>query len=165
METVEGVVVVPPGGGAQVPRPNGGTVIYKATGAQTGGAYGLAEYTVPPASDPGQPRLGVTAHRHVGEDESWYILEGELIFTIGERTVRAMAGTFLFVPRGVAHATVNPGTRPARYLAWFTPAGMEAYFAERAALLEEVGGEVDAATLAALGTKYGMERVDGRSAG
>src|SRR4051794_23156613 len=82
MEAVDGVLVVPPGEGAHVPRPNGGTVVYKATGEETAGAYGLAEYTVPPASDPSQPRLGVLAHRHAGEDESWYILEGELIFTI-----------------------------------------------------------------------------------
>jgi hypothetical protein len=78
----------------------------------------------------------------------------------GGRTVHASVGTSLFVPRGVLHATINPGTRPARYLAWFTPPGMEGYFAERAALLEETGGASDAAALSGLATKYGMELAD-----
>lgn len=160
METDDGVVVVLPDAGTQVPRPNGGTITYLARGAETNGAFGLMELTVPPATDPDRPQMGARAHRHAGEDEAWYILEGELLFTIGGRTVHASAGTYLFVPRGVLHATVNPGTRPARYLAWFTPPGMEGYFAERAALLEEAGGEADAAALSGLATKYGMELAD-----
>ncbi len=160
MDTDDGVIVALPGDGMQVPRPNGGAITYKAHGAATNGAFGLMEFTVPPATDPDRPRLGVRAHRHAGEDEAWYILEGELTFTIGERTVNASAGTFLFAPRGVWHATVNPGTRSARYLAWFTPAGMEGYFVERAALLEEAGGEVDAVVLSGLAAKYGMELAD-----
>ena len=154
------VIVLPPGEGVAVPRPNGGTVVYKATSAETNNAFGLLEMTVPPATTLDQPRLGVHAHRHAGEDESWYILEGELTFTIGQRTVHAPAGTFLFVPRGELHATVNPGTQPARYLVWFTPAGMENYFAEQAAMTEAAGGKPDPAQVDALRTAYGMEFPD-----
>ena len=156
MDGDEGVVVVFPGEGKESPRPNGGTVICIAHGRETNGAFGLLELTVPPATQPDQPHLGARSHRHGGEDEAWYILDGELTLTIGERTVHATAGTFLFVPRGVPHATVNRGTRPARYLAWFTPPGMERYFEERAALLAETGGVPDRAALDALGASYGM---------
>jgi mannose-6-phosphate isomerase-like protein (cupin superfamily) len=144
MDQRDGVIVRLPGEGHAVPRPYGGTAVSKATGTETNGAFGLLEFTVP-AADSDQPRLGVHAHRHAAEDEAWYILEGELIFTIGERTVHAPAGTFLFVPRGVLHATVNPGTRLARYLTWFTPPGMEGYFAERAAVIDASGGHPDPA--------------------
>ena len=156
MDLGDGVIVCLPGEGACASRPNGGTVVCKATGTETNGAFGLLELTVPPAASD-QPRLGVHAHRHADADEAWYILEGELIFTIGERTVHAPAGTFLFVPRGVLHATVNPGSQPARYLAWFTPPGMEGYFAEHAALIEDAGGHPDPAQLDALRIRYGME--------
>ena len=66
------------------------------------------------------------------------------------------AGTFLFVPRGVLHATANPGAQPARYLAWFTPAGMEGYFAERAAIVDAAKGHPAPAQLDALRLHYGM---------
>jgi mannose-6-phosphate isomerase-like protein (cupin superfamily) len=154
------VIVRQPGEGVAVPRPFGGTVVFKATEAETGGAFGLLEMTVPPATSLDQPRLGVHAHRHEGEDEAWYILEGELVFTIGERTVHAPAGTFLFVPRGELHATVNPGTQPARYLVWFTPAGMEGYFAEHAAMIAAADGKPERAQIDALIDKYGMEFPD-----
>lgn len=160
MDVSDNVIVRLPGEGTCVPRPYGGTAVVKAEGSETNGAFGLLEFTVPPATAADQPRRGVPAHRHAGEDEAWYILEGELIFTIGERTVHAPAGTFLFVPRGVFHATVNPSTRPARYLAWFTPAGMEGYFAERAAVIDAASGNPDPAELDALRLRYGMVFAD-----
>jgi mannose-6-phosphate isomerase-like protein (cupin superfamily) len=160
MDANDRVIVRLPGEGTRVPRPYGGTAVYKAEGTETNGAFGLLEFTVPSATAADQPRLGVHAHRHEGEDEAWYILEGELIFTIGERTVHAPAGTFLFVPRGVLHATVNPGARPARYLAWFMPAGMEGYFAEHAAIVDAANGHPDPAHLDALRIRYGMVFAD-----
>ena len=160
MDLGDGVIVRLPGEGACVPRPNGGTAICKGNGTETNGTFGLLEFTAPTATAPGQPRLGVRAHRHAGEDEAWYILEGELIFTIGERTVHAPAGTFLFAPRGVLHATVNPKVQPARYLAWFTPSGMEGYFAEHAALIEAADGNPEPAQMDALRIRYGMEFAD-----
>ena len=160
MDLGDGVIVRLPGDGACVPRPNGGTAVYKANGTETNGVFGLLEFTVPPAPAPDQPHLGVRAHRHAGEDEAWYILEGELIFTIGKCTVHAPAGTFLFAPRGVLHATVNPGTQTARYLAWFSPAGMEGYFAQRAALIDATDGNLDPTQFDALRIAYGMEFAD-----
>ncbi len=61
-------------------------ITIKATGAETGGAYGMWEVLKLPGE-------GVPLHSHSYEDESWYVLEGELEFVIGERTVRALAGT------------------------------------------------------------------------
>jgi len=61
MDTEDGVAVVFPDAGMQVPRPNGGTITYLARGAETNGAFGLMELTVPPATRPrpaadGRPR-------------------------------------------------------------------------------------------------------------
>ena len=76
---------------------------------------------------------------------------------IGGNTVHAPAGTFLFAPRAVLHATANPSIQPARYLAWFTPSRMEGYFAERAAVIEAADGIPDPTQVDALRIRYGME--------
>jgi hypothetical protein len=45
----------------------------------------------------------VPLHAHTQEDEVWYVLEGEIAFTVGDETKLAGPGTFLYVPRNVPH--------------------------------------------------------------
>lgn len=70
-------------------------VITKADSAETG-AYGLMEQLVTPAGNP-------PVHVHTDEDEAFYVLEGEIELVLDDEPVRAGAGTFALVPRGVAH--------------------------------------------------------------
>ena len=56
--------------------------------------------------------------RHV---ESFYVLEGELALTAGDRELRAEAGSWAQVPPGVPHALSFPGSEPVRYLNLHTP--------------------------------------------
>jgi quercetin dioxygenase-like cupin family protein len=74
------------------------------------------------------PGDGPPLHVHAAEDEAWWVIEGTLRFRLGEQAAEAPAGTFVFVPRGVAHAFQNVGDGPARILVLFTPAGMERFF-------------------------------------
>jgi mannose-6-phosphate isomerase-like protein (cupin superfamily) len=60
-------------------------------------------------------------HRHHGDDEAWYVLEGALGFIRGEERLEAAAGSALLVPRGVAHTYWNAGDSRARYLLVMTP--------------------------------------------
>ncbi len=47
---------------------------------------------------------GTPFHRHTDEDEAFYVLRGELsIFLEGGRVVRAVPGSYVHIPRGVAH--------------------------------------------------------------
>ena len=71
---------------------------------------------------------------HQGEEEGWYVLEGELTFRLGDQTVRAPAGSFVLAPRGMLHSFGNTGTQTAKYLELFSPPGMERFFADLAAL-------------------------------
>ena len=131
--------------------PRGGMLL--ADSAATGGTLGLVEGTMPPGR-------WVPAHLHRREAEAWYVLEGELSFRFGDRTVVAPAGAFVFSPLGVAHSYGNAGERPARYLLLFVPGGFEGALVERAAregALPPV--ELDEEARAALGRKYGTERV------
>jgi len=68
-------------------------------------------------------------HVHHREDEGFYILEGEMTFHVGQQTIKAGPGSYLFGPRDVPHTyTVDSG--PARLLFLFTPAGLEGFIRE-----------------------------------
>jgi quercetin dioxygenase-like cupin family protein len=92
----------------------------------------MVESTMP-AGAPGPP-----LHSH-DFDEAFYILDGELIFQLGNRKGTANAGELVFARRGLPHTVANPGANPARYLLVITPAGFEREFARRAA--KEAGAE------------------------
>ena len=134
------VVALGPGEGR--PIPGRAEVVLKATGADTGGAVAFLEAT-------GAPGDGPSPHVHHDNDELFYLLEGRMRFWVGERTVEAEAGAFLFVPRGTVHAARNVGAGPVRLLSAFVPAGperaMEAFAQappeERDRLARESGSE------------------------
>jgi quercetin dioxygenase-like cupin family protein len=69
------------------------------------------------------PGYGPDPHTHEIEVDSFYILEGELDFTLGDEVLRAGPGTFVSAPPGVVHGFKNPGPRRARFLNFHTPAG------------------------------------------
>ena len=64
-------------------------------------------------------------HSHPDEDDSFYILEGELTFMLGGEDVKAPAGTFVLVPPGVEHGFRNDTAEPVRILNIHAPAGFD----------------------------------------
>ena len=131
-----------PGEGGTVDNPLGGDVVFKARGEQTEGTLTAFETVV--ASGDGPP-----LHTHANEDESLYVLDGEVRFKLGDEIRAAPAGSFVFIPRGAPHTWQNVGDGPARVLIHFTPSGMERFFDGFAALetpgpaaFETVGAEV-----------------------
>jgi mannose-6-phosphate isomerase-like protein (cupin superfamily) len=95
----------------------GSLATIKVTGAETDGRYTLIEVLEPEGADG-------PLHVHHREDEGFWILEGELTFRIGEATLQAGPGCFLFGPRGVPHSyRVDRG--PARLLFVLSPSGFE----------------------------------------
>jgi quercetin dioxygenase-like cupin family protein len=114
-------IVVGPGEGETIQGPAGGPLTFKARSAQTGGALTLFENVIAPGDGP-------PLHTHADEDESWYVLEGELRFKLADAVRRAPPGSFVFVPRGTPHCFQNIGDGPARIVVLFTPAGMESFF-------------------------------------
>lgn len=72
---------------------------------------------------------GPPLHYHYTQDEWFYILEGEFIFTIGEENFTAKSGDSLFGPRMIPHAFAKINEGPAKMLITFQPAGrMEIHF-------------------------------------
>ena len=96
----------------------GGLATVKATGKETDGRYTLVEVLEPEGEQP--------FHVHHREAEGFWVLEGELTFEVGEETIKASAGSFLFGPKDVPHRyTVESG--PAKLLFILSPAGFEEF--------------------------------------
>lgn len=96
---------------------------FKAVGEDTGGAYSLFEFFIPPQN-------GSPPHIHNRENETFYILEGELSFQVGDRKMVLPAGSFVHAPKGIPHCFTNEGTTPVRTLTMAVPAGLEKFFEE-----------------------------------
>ncbi len=68
-----------------------------------------------------RPEYGPGPHTHDSEIDSFYILEGELDFTLGDEVVRAGPGTCVSAPPGAVHGFRSAGH--ARFFNLHTPAG------------------------------------------
>jgi quercetin dioxygenase-like cupin family protein len=101
---------------------NGALMTFLATGEDTQRQFGLIEVfgrrgNVPPP------------HIHHKEDEIFYVLEGEIIVSVGDHTMKGTPGTMIFLPRDVRHSfTIE--SEQFRMLNLVTPAGFEAWFRE-----------------------------------
>ena len=146
----DGVFVLQPREGKTV-SVLGDRYTYKAVGDQTGGAYGLVETTVPAAS------AGPPPHVHHGEEEAFYVLEGEVTVLIGDRAVTAAAGSFAFVPRATVHTFSNHSAGDARLLVIISPAGFERAFEEMAEVAPSAEQAPDMEGLMAIARKYNLE--------
>jgi quercetin dioxygenase-like cupin family protein len=91
-------------------------------GVETGGAYELMLFVVPPGAGP-------PPHAHAREDESFYIVAGEFEVLVGGQTQRLKAGDFVHLPRGVPHAFRNVGDTMGRFLCYVVPGQLEGFFA------------------------------------
>jgi len=98
------------------------TFSFLSTGKETDGAFSLIHcyfrkgFTPPP-------------HYHKLEDESFYILEGEINFQVGDKKIKAGAGELVVMPRNVPHH-FDLITETAKALLLITPAGFETFFRE-----------------------------------
>lgn len=126
----------------------------KATGEQTGGAFGLIEVVAPVGS-------GSPYHIHHTEDEIFYVIEGELIFMSGDRKFTGTAGSYVFLPRDIPHGFKVIGDRTARFLLMTTPAGFEQFVIDMSEPARELtlppAGPPDMAKMMSLVGKYGLE--------
>jgi quercetin dioxygenase-like cupin family protein len=90
------------------------------TGADTGGAYCLIEASLAPG-------IGVPRHTHTREDESYYVLSGELEVVVGGKIFVLKAGDTLMAPRDIPHQIRNSGSAENHYLLIFSPSGLDEF--------------------------------------
>jgi quercetin dioxygenase-like cupin family protein len=90
---------------------------FKATAADTGGQMTIVEVTEPPG-------IEAPLHVHHRDDEGFWILEGDVTFDVGDTTIEASAGDYVFGPRDVPHR-FTVGDRGCRMLFILVPGGIE----------------------------------------
>ena len=156
MSTEDRGIFVGPADGKDLTNPIGGAMVVKVRDSDTAGAYSVHDNTIPAGAKGPRP------HLHRGHEEAFYVLEGELTVRVGPRNIVAPAGSFVVVPRGVAHRPSNPGAQPAKVLLVFSPAGMDRFFEEAAEGRVPLAGPppTDPEVLERLGAfteKYGYE--------
>lgn len=89
-------------------------------------AFTLVEFT-------GQEGLWTVPHVHREMHESFFVLEGEFVFTVAGERINARAGSYVLVPRGTAHV-LSAGRGGGRLLTLMVPGGLEEMFFELAQL-------------------------------
>jgi quercetin dioxygenase-like cupin family protein len=120
---------------------------------ETKGNWSLFEEEVPLG-------MGPPAHRH-DWDEAYYILDGEVDFTIDGNSVRSCRGDFNYLPRGTVHGFKGASETPARVLIFASPAHGSEFFHE---ISEEVSTMPDdLAKIPAIGRRHGIEFMPPRS--
>src|SRR3954470_23272273 len=73
---------------------------------------------------------GPGTHLHKAHADSFYVLEGELEFTLDGETLRAGPGELVGAGRGVVHGFTSVGPGRARFLNVHAPGGFEEYLRE-----------------------------------
>jgi quercetin dioxygenase-like cupin family protein len=91
--------------------------VIKATAADTGGQMTIIEVTEPPGVEG-------PLHVHHWEDEGFWLLEGDATFEVGDTTIEAHAGDYVFGPRDIPHR-YSVGAAGCRMLFIMTPGGFE----------------------------------------
>jgi quercetin dioxygenase-like cupin family protein len=98
----------------------GGLHTWKATEEETGGAFLMFEDHL----DAGKM---TPLHRHPGADETFYMLEGEIMLHIDGEVRQLGAGGIAIIPRGIPHAFLVTSAQ-ARMLCLQTPGDGEAFY-------------------------------------
>jgi mannose-6-phosphate isomerase-like protein (cupin superfamily) len=97
-------------------------LVFKALGEETGGQFwameGLADR-----------RMAVPLHAHSRDDEFWYVLEGEFVFTMGDETRTLGPGAFVYIPRDVPHS-YRVRSETSRWLGIGVPGGLDQCYFE-----------------------------------
>jgi quercetin dioxygenase-like cupin family protein len=101
----------------------GSLMTAKATGADTGGRLTVVEFVNPPGFAP-------PLHRHLNEDELFYVLSGTAQFRCDGETFSAGPGDFVLLPAQLPHTFIVGPDEPLRALQITTPSGFEQFAAE-----------------------------------
>lgn len=151
----QAAIVKPPGVGRTI-GVVGDVYRFLATGDDTDGKYALMEAIVLPGGGP-------PPHIHRREQESFYVLEGEVSFWAGTERIVLGAGNYLSIPIGLVHAFKNEGDQAARMLISMAPAGLEKMFLEvgrplaEGATMTEPPSPAEIELLLAAASRYGVE--------
>jgi mannose-6-phosphate isomerase-like protein (cupin superfamily) len=117
----------------------------------TRGAFALMEHWDMPVA------FASPYHTHHREDESFYVLAGEIAFVCDGKWVKARPGTFVYGPRGLPHGFKVIGDSPASMLILCAPGGFERFVLEQTTPIAEAPSAPDMGRLMMLAAKYEID--------
>ncbi len=123
-------------------------VTHKLASDQTNGAFYVCEAVFGPES-------GSPLHIHHYEDEVIYVLEGAIDIRLDNDKLHAPAGGMVHLPKKIPHALQNPLKTPLRIIVHAIPGGLEHYFDDVDAALQN--GSFNAELHTEISKKYGLE--------
>ena len=128
---VEAPILVSPGTGEINKFGSNSEAELKVEGSQTGGEFGVVELRVAAGDEP-------PLHVHRREEETVYLLSGEITAYVGDAEIDVAPGSYAVLPRDIPHTFKVKGDE-ARLLVTEEPAGPERFF------VPENGSEADPA--------------------
>jgi quercetin dioxygenase-like cupin family protein len=121
----------------------GAQVRFLCAAEQTEKAWSLMEVGLPMHSGP-------PPHHHPW-DEAYYVVEGEVKFSIDGKERLVKAGDFVYAPGGTVHGFAGASEKPARVIIFDAPAHTEGFFRD---VDREVKGAGDMAKVPAIGKRH-----------
>ena len=101
-------------------------ILFKVTTREANGGLFIAEHA-------NLIKGGPPLHLHRNQEEWFCVLEGEVLFQIGDSRMKLHAGDSILGPRNTPHAFSLVSEKPGRMLIAFAPAGkMEEFFRDTA---------------------------------
>ena len=101
-------------------------------------------------------------HIHTKEDESFYIIDGEINYIVDEEVFKAKRGDWIFLPRNIQHS-FQVQTDQAEVIIQLSPGGFEEYFKEMSEPAKALvipprpQGPPDVKRIIATASKYGVK--------
>jgi mannose-6-phosphate isomerase-like protein (cupin superfamily) len=123
----------------------GSKVTIKLEGTQTQSLFSIFEIEDPAG-------MNGPIHIHHADSEAFYVLEGAYEITIDDRIERAIAGSFVYVPKGVPRKRRNYAQTKGRILSITATSGHENFYREISAMKT-----FDPARLEVVARRYGIE--------
>lgn len=102
------------------------SILFKIAPRETNGGLFIVEHT-------NLIKGGPPFHLHTNQEEWFYVMEGEVLFQIGDIRKTLHGGDSVLGPRGIPHTFSSVGEKAGRMLIAFSPAGkMEQFFRDTA---------------------------------
>ena len=116
-------VLTGPHAGRTVTSEYGASAELKIVGEQSGGEWAVVEWVVRAGHEP-------PIHIHTREDETIYVLDGEITAIVGDEQIEVKAGSYAALPKDIPHGLTVHGDE-ARLLVTLAPAGAEYFLVPR----------------------------------
>lgn len=131
-------------------------MVVKIRSRDTGGRLSACEFVCPPG-------FATPLHLHHREDETWWVMQGQVRYRCGEAALDAGPGTCLYLPLGIPHGFKVIGAENAHLLHVSVPGGSEQFHVEMGGPAYELTppppAPMDIPRALEVGARYGIEIV------